>query len=142
MMFSRNSKYKPQLWAYTGRSQSPGPRIGPAPRIGLGPLSNFELRIGRRLRIGVSPMHIRDYQMLEPFPTPPSKAASVWDPRTALGGQHPERYAGSDPAPIPSIWRSPVSGTPGSRPPQVEETGDSKDKNALSPNMRWVLTRL
>ena len=35
---------------------SPGPRIGPAHRTRPGPRSDAELRIERRLRIGVSPM--------------------------------------------------------------------------------------
>jgi hypothetical protein len=69
-----------------------------------------------------------DCQMLEPFPTPPSKTAFARDPRTASGGQHSEHPVGSDPAPIPSIRRSAVSGTPGSRTPRAEKTGDSEER--------------
>jgi len=80
--------------------------------------------------------------MLEPLPTPPSRTTSTSDPRTTSGGHHPEQHAGSDLTPILSIRRSAVSGTPGFRTPRAEETGDSEDEIALSPNMRRALTRL
>jgi hypothetical protein len=89
-----------------------------------------------------SPSFPPDCQMLELLPTPPSKTASIRDPRTASGGQHSEQHAGSDLAPIPSIRRSAVSGTLGSRTPRVEETCDSEDEIAPSLNMRQALTRL
>ena len=89
-----------------------------------------------------TPTFPADCQMLEPLPTPPSRTASARNPRTASRGQHSEHPARSDPAPIPSIRRSAVSGTPGSQTPRAEETGDSEDEIAPSPNMRWALTRL
>jgi hypothetical protein len=70
------------------------------------------------------------------------QTTSARDPRTAPGGQHSEHPVGSDPAPIPSIRRSAISRTPGSRTPRAEETGDSEDKIAPSPNMRRALTQL
>ena len=48
----------------------------------------------------------------------------------------------SDPAPTPSIRRSLISRTSGSRTPWAEETSDSEDKIAPSPNMRRGLSRL
>jgi hypothetical protein len=83
-----------------------------------------------------------DCQILEPLPTPPSRTTSVRDPRTALGRQHSEHLAGSDLGPISSMRRSAISRTPGSRTPRAEETGDSEDEIAPSPNMRRALTRL
>jgi hypothetical protein len=47
----------------------------------------------------------------------------------------------SNPALSPSIQRSTVSGTPGSRTPRAEETGDLADEIAPSPNMRRALTQ-
>ena len=44
-----------------------------------------------------SPSSPPDCQMMEPFPPPPSRAASTRDPRTASGGQNPEHHTGSDP---------------------------------------------
>ena len=84
-----------------------------------------------------------DCQMVEPFPPPPSRAASTKDSRTASGGQNSEHHTGSDPSPIQSVWRgSTVSGTPGSRTPRAERAGDLEDKIAPSPNTRRMLTRL
>ena len=83
-----------------------------------------------------------DCQMLEALPTPPSRTTSAKDPQIASGGQHSEHPARSDPAPIPSIRRSAVCGTPGSQTPRAEETNDSEDKIAPSPNMGRALTRL
>jgi len=80
-----------------------------------------------------------DCQMLDPLLTPPSRTASVRDLQTASGGQHSEHLAGSDPAPISSIWKSAVSVTPGSRTLRAEETGDSEDDIAPSLNMRRAL---
>ena len=117
----------------TGRSQSPVPRTSDRSRTP---------DRGKSHAHQASPSSPPDCQMLEPLPTPPSRAASVRDPRTALGGQHPERHAGSDPAPTSSTRRSPIFGTPGSRTPRAEETGDLEDEIAPSPNMRRALTRL
>ena len=80
--------------------------------------------------------------MQEPIATPPSRSASAQDPRTASGGQHPERPTGSNPAPSLSIRRGTVSGTPGSRAPPAEETGDSEEEVAPSPNLKRAFTRL
>ena len=89
-----------------------------------------------------TPTFPADCQMQEPILTPPSKSAFARDPRTTLGEQHSEHLAGSDPAPIPSIRRSAVSGTPGFWTLRAEETCDSEDEIAPSPNMRRVFTRL
>jgi hypothetical protein len=82
-----------------------------------------------------------DCPMPEPLPTPPSRTTFTRDPQVASGGQHLEHPAGSNPALSPSIRRSTVSGTPGSRTPRAEETGDSEDEISPSPNMRRALTR-
>ena len=88
------------------------------------------------------PIFSADYQMQEPAATPPSKSASARDPRTASGGQHSGRPAGSNPAPSPSIRRGTVVGTPGSRAPPGEETCDSEEEVVPSPNQRRAFTRL
>ena len=129
----------------TGRGQSPVPMTSDRSRTpdrARTPIKRQTPDRGKSHAHQASPSSPPDYQMLEPLPTPPSRAASVRDLRIASGGQHPEQHPENDPAPIPSIRRSPVSGTPGSRTPRAEETGDSEDEIAPSPNMRRALTRL
>lgn len=115
---------------------------------GPGPRLNAELRIKRRLRIGVSPMLTRPLHHL-------LQIAKCWSrsllhpqgqPSAGIRGVlRADRFRSefrSDPAPTPSIRRSPISRTPGSRTSWAEETGDSEDKIVFSPNMKWALTRL
>ena len=83
-----------------------------------------------------------DCLMLEPANTPPSRATSVRDLGTISSRQHPKQHTGNDPAQTLSTQRTFVSGTPCSRTPRAEETGDSEDKISPSPNMRQALTRL
>ena len=61
-----------------------------------------------------SPSSPPDCLMLEPTPTPPSRASSVRDLRTVSSAQHPEQHTGNDLAQTSSTCRSLVSGTPGS----------------------------
>ena len=89
-----------------------------------------------------SPSSPPDCLMLEPAPTPPSRATSVRDPRTVLCGQHPEQHTVNDPAQTPSTRRSPISRIRDSRTPRAKETSDLEDKIAPSPNMRRALTRV
>jgi hypothetical protein len=135
----------------TGRGQSPIPRTSDRSRTPDRARTPIRRQTpdreatpdrGKSHAHQATPTFPPDCQMLEPLPTPPSRTASVRDPRTALGGQHSEHLAGSDPAPIPSIRRSAVSGTPGSRTPRAEETGNSEDEIAPFPNIRRAFTRL
>ena len=81
--------------------------------------------------------------MLEAAHTPTFGEASIRDPVTVLGERHPEQQTGDNPAQSPTSRRSPVSKTPGTRRPRVEEAEDSEeDMFASSPNMRRALTRL
>jgi hypothetical protein len=135
----------------TGRGQSPAPRTSDRSRTPDRARTPIRRQTPDREATSdrdkshahqASPSFPPDCQMLEPLPTPSSRTDSVRDPRTVSGGQHSQQHVGSDPAPIPSIRRSAVSGTPGSRTPRAEETGDSEDEIAPSPNMRQALTRL
>jgi hypothetical protein len=96
---------------------------------------------GKSHALSTTPTFPADCPMVEPLPTPPSRTTSARDPRISSGGQHSEQPAGNNHAPSPSIRRSTISGTPGSRTPRAEETGDSEDEVIPSPNMRRALTR-
>ena len=135
----------------TGRGQSPVPRTSDRSRTSDRARTPIRHQTpdreatpdrGKSHAHPTTPTFPADCQMQEPLPTPPSRTASARDPRTASGGQHLEHPAGSDPAPIPSIRRSAVSGTPGSRTPRAKETSDSEEEIAPSPNMRRAFTRL
>ena len=89
-----------------------------------------------------TPTFPTDYPMEEPVTTPPSRSASARDPMTASGRQYSQQPAGSNPAASPSIRKGTVSGTPGSRAQPAEETGDSEEEMAPSPNLRRAFTRL
>jgi hypothetical protein len=131
----------------TGRGQSPVPRTSDrcqtpdrarTPIRHQTPDREATHDRGKSHALPATPTFPADCPMLEPLPTPPSRTASAWDSRAASGGQHP---AGSNPALSSGIRSSTVSGTPGSRTPQAEETGDSEDEVVPSPNMRRALTR-
>jgi hypothetical protein len=96
---------------------------------------------GKSHALVTSPTFPTDHPMPEPLPTPPSRTTSARDPRISSGGLHSEQPVGNYPAPSPGIRRSTVSGTPGSRTPRAEETGDSEDEVIPSPNMTRALTR-
>ena len=89
-----------------------------------------------------SPCSPPDCLMLESTHTPPSRVASIRDPVTVLGERHPEPHTGNNPTETPTSRWSPVSRTPGTRTPRAQETRDSEDDIAPSPNMRRALTRL
>ena len=135
----------------TGRGQSPVPRSSDRSRTpdrARTPIrhqaSDREATPdkGKSRANPATPTFLADYLMEEPAATLPSRSASARDPITALGGQHSQQPVGSNPAPSQSIRRSTVSGTLGSRAPAAEETGDSKEEVAPSPNLRRVFTRL
>ena len=71
-----------------------------------------------------------------------SRAASRQEPELHECSCPPEPPTGNDPAQTSTSRRNPASQTPGDRTPRAEETGDSEDEIAPSPNMRRVLTRL
>jgi hypothetical protein len=136
--------------ARTGRGQSPAPRSSDRSRTPDRARTPIQHQTpdreatqdkGKSHAHPATPTFLADCPMLELLPTPPSRTTSAWDPRIASGGQHSEHPVGSNPALSPSIRRSTLSGTPGSRTPQAEETGDSEDEIAPSPNMRRALTR-
>jgi hypothetical protein len=96
---------------------------------------------GKSHALSTTPTFPADCPMPEPLPTLPSRTTSTRDPRISPGGQRYEQPTGNSPAPSPGIRRSTISGTPGSRTSRAEETGDSEDEIAPSPNMRRALTR-
>ena len=135
----------------TGRGQSPVPRTSDrfrtpyrarTPLMRQTPDREATPDRGKSQVHPATPTFPADCPMQEPLATPPSRSASARDPRTALGGQHSEHPAGSNLAPSPSIRRGTISGTPGSMTPRAEETCDSEEKIAPSPNMRGAFTRL
>jgi hypothetical protein len=137
--------------ARTGRGQSPAPRTSDRSRTPdraripirhQTPDREATQDKGKSHAHPATPTFPADCPMLEPLPTPPSRIASARDPRTASGGQHSEHPTGSNPALSSGIRRGTVSGTPGSRTPRAEETGDSEDEVVPSPNMRRALTRM
>jgi hypothetical protein len=136
--------------ARTGRGQSPAPRTSDQSRTPdrartpirhQTPDREATRDKGKSHAHPATPTFPVDCPMLEPLPTPPSRTTSARDPRISSGGQHSEQPTGINPAPSPGIRRSLVSGTPGSRTPRAEETGDSEDEVISSPNMRRALTR-
>jgi hypothetical protein len=136
--------------ARTGRGQSPAPRSSDRSRTpdrARTPIRHQTLDReathdkDKAHAHPATPTFPADCLMLELLPTPPSRTTSVRDPRIASGGQHSEHPVENNPAPNPGIRRSTVSGTPGSRTPRAEETGDSEDEIAPSLNMRRALTR-
>jgi hypothetical protein len=96
---------------------------------------------GKTHALSTTPTIPADHPMPEPLSTPPSRSTSARGPRVSSGGRHSEQPAGKSPTPSPGIRKSTVSGTPGSRTPRAEETGNSEDEIAPSPNMRRALTR-
>ena len=135
----------------TGRGQSPAPRSSDRSRTpdrARTPIRDQALDReatpdrGKSRANPATPSFPADYAMEEPATTPPSRSASARDPRTTSGGQHSQQPAGSNLAPSSSIRRGTVSGTPGSRAPPAEETGDSEEEVAPSPNLRRAFTRL
>ena len=137
--------------ARTGRGQSPGPRGSDRSRTPdrvRSPIRNQALGQeatpdkGKSRANPSAPTSPADYPMEEPVVTPPSRTASARDPRTASGRQHSQHPAGSNPAASPSVRKGTGSGTPGSRAPPAEETGDSEEEVAPSPNLRRAFTRL
>jgi hypothetical protein len=96
---------------------------------------------GKTHAFSTTPTFLADHPMSEQLLTPPSKTTSTRDPRVSSGGRHSEQPAEKSPTPSPGIRKSVVSGTPGSRTPRAEETCDSEDEIAPSPNMRRALTR-
>ena len=135
----------------TRRGQSPVPKTSDRSRTPYGARTPLRRQTPDREATpdrGMSQAHPAtptfpaDCQMQEPLATPPPRSASARDPNTASGGQHSEHPAGSNPAPGPSIRRGTISGTPGSRTPRAEETGDLEVEIAPSPNMRRAFTRL
>ena len=136
--------------ARSGRGQSPGPRGSDRSRTPdrvRSPIRNQALGQeatpdkGKSRANPSAPTSPADYLMEEPAVTPPSRTASARDPRTASGRQH-SHPAGSNPAASPSVRKGAGSGTPASRAPPAEETGDSEEEVAPSPNLRRAFTRL
>jgi hypothetical protein len=137
--------------ARTGRGQSPAPRTSDRSRTPdrartpirhQTPDREATQDKGKSHAHPATPTFSADCPMLEPLRTPPSRTASARDPRTASGGQHLEHPVESNPALSSGIRRGTVSGTPGSRTPRAEETGDSEDEVIPSPNMRRAFTRM
>ena len=79
--------------------------------------------------------------MLEEAPTT-SRAISIREPELHARSGLPELPAMSNLAQTPTSRWNPASQAHGDGTPRAEETGDSEDKIALSPNTRRVLTRL
>jgi hypothetical protein len=96
---------------------------------------------GKAHALSTTPTFLADHPMPEQLLTPPSRTTSTREPLVSSGGRHSEQPAGKSPTPSLGIRKSAVSGTPGSRTPRAEKTGDSEDEIAPSPNMRRALTR-
>ena len=135
----------------TGRGQSPAPKTSDRSRTPdrvRSPIRHQAMDRdvtpdkGKARVNPTTPTFLTDYPMEEPVATPPSRSASARDPRTALGRQHSQQVAGSNPAASPSIRKGTVSRTPGSRVQPAEETGDSEEEVAPSPNLRRAFTQL
>ena len=87
-----------RTWPLTGPQDlgsipdtGPGPDTHPVPDFGSG----GDFRYGKSQVHPATPNFSADYQMQERAATPPSRKASARDSRTASGGQHSERPAGS-----------------------------------------------
>ena len=135
----------------TGRGQSPAPRVSDRSRTPDRTRSPIRHQAmdreatpdkGKSRANPATPTFPTDYPMGEPAATSPSRSASARYQRTALGGQHSQPAAGSNPAASPSIRRGTVSKTLGSRAPPAEEIDDSEEEVAPSPNLRRAFTRL
>ena len=79
--------------------------------------------------------------MLEETPTA-SRAVSIREPKLPARSGLPELPARSNSAQTPTSCRNPTSQAHGDKTPRAEETRDSEDEIAPSPNMSRVLTRL
>ena len=79
--------------------------------------------------------------MLEGTPTT-SRAVSTREPEFPERSGLPEPPTGIHHAQTPTSTRNPASQGQGGGTPRAEETGDSEDEVASSPNMRSMLTRL
>ena len=148
---SSGARRKNTSSARTGRGQSLGPRNSDRSRTPdrvRSPIrqqaldQNVTPDKGKSRANPTTPTFPTDYPMEEPVATPPSRSASARDPRTASGRQHSQHPAGSNPAASPSIRKGTGFGTPGSRAPPAEETGDSEEEVAPSPNLNRAFTRL
>jgi len=133
----------------SGRGQSPAPRNSDRSRTPDRVRSPIRHQTpdpearrdkGKAHALSTTPTFPAD-PMPEQLLTPPSRTTSTQDPRVSSGGRHSGQPAGKSPTPNPEIRKSAVSGTPGSKTPRAEETGDSEDEIAPSPNMRRALTR-
>jgi hypothetical protein len=136
--------------ARSGRGQSPAPRNSDRSRTPDRVRSPIRHQTpdpeasrdkGKTHALSTTPTFPADHPMPEQLLTPPSRTTSTREPRVSSGGRHSEQPAGKSPTPSPGIRKSAVSGTPGSRTPRAEETGDSEDEIAPSLNMRRALTR-
>ena len=96
----------------TGRRQSPAPRTSDRSRTPdrvRSPIRHQAMDRdvtpdkGKSRANPATPTFPTDYPMEEPVATPPSRSASMRDPRTASGRQHSQQPAGSNPAASPSI---------------------------------------
>jgi hypothetical protein len=134
----------------SGRGQSPAPRNSDRSRTldrvrspirHQTPDPEASRDKGKAHALSTTPTFPADHPMSEHLLTPPSQTTSTLDPRVSSGGRHSEQLAKKSPTPSPGIRKSTVSGTPGSRTLRVEETGDSEDEIAPSPNMRRALMR-
>ena len=76
-----------------------------------------------------------EFMMLEAAPTT-SKASSIREPLLPVCSCPPEPQTKNDPAQTPTSRRNPISKTPGDKTLRAEETGNSEDEVAPSPNMR------
>jgi hypothetical protein len=147
---SSGAKRKSTGSARSGRGQSPAPRTSDwsktpdrarTPIRHQTPDRKVTRDKGKTHALSTTPTFPGDHPMPEPLPTPPSRTTSAREPRISSGGRHSGQPAGKSPTPSPGIQKSVVSGTPGSWTPRAEETGDSEDEIAPSPNMRRALTR-
>ena len=135
----------------TGRGQSPVPRSSDRSRTPDRDRTPIRHQVsdreatpdrGKSRANPATPTFLADCQMEEPVATPPSRSASARDPQTALGGSAHSNQPEANPAPSPSIRKGTASETSGSRAPPAEETCDSEEDVAPSPNLRRAFTRL